>query len=152
MAQHPTTNELVKILKEWQSLENQTINLSSELMEKSGNAFIRVTTEMIKKDSEKHKAMLQFALDHLTKESVSLTPQDLIPLSEILDKHLQAEAKSMGFANSAITKNKDVFTGYILSYLLADEAKHHEMLSRLDHMKGEVYQYGQSKEERVLSL
>jgi len=152
MSQHATTSELVKILKEWQSLENQTINLSSELMEKSGNAFIRVTTEMIKKDSEKHKAMLQFALDHLTKESVRLTPKDLIPLSEILDKHLQAEAKSMGLANNAITKNKDVFTGYILSYLLADEAKHHEMLSRLDHMKGEVYQYGQSKEERVLSL
>jgi chaperonin cofactor prefoldin len=152
MVKHSTTNELVKILKEWQTLEDQTIKLSGELMAKSGNAFIRVTTEMIRKDSEKHKAMLQFALDHLTKESVSLTPQDLMPLSEILDKHLQAEAKSMGLANSAVTKNKDVFTGYILSYLLADEAKHHEMLSRLDHMKGAVYQYGQSREERVLSL
>jgi chaperonin cofactor prefoldin len=140
LAEHPTTNELVKILKEWQNLETQTINLSNELMEKSGNAFIRVTTEMIRKDSEKHKAMLQFTLDHLTKESVRLTPQDLIPLSEILDKHLKAEAKSMGMANSAITKNKDVLTGYILSYLLADEVRHHEMLSRLDHMKAAVYQ------------
>ncbi len=152
MTDHTPTSELVKILKEWQTLEDQTIRLSEELMGKSRNAFIRVTTEMIKKDSEKHKAMLQFVLDHLTKESVRLTPEDLMPLSEILDKHLQAEAKSMGLANRAITKNKDVFTGYILSYLLADEAKHHEMLSRIDHMKGAVYQYGQGRNERVLSL
>ena len=120
MTHHSTTSELVKILKDWQSLEDQTIKLSGELMAKSGNAFIKVTTEMIKKDSEKHKAMLQFALDHLTKESVRLTPEDLMPLSDILDKHLRAETKALGIANSAITKNKDVFTGYILSYLLAD--------------------------------
>jgi hypothetical protein len=150
MVQH-ATDELVKILKEWQGLEDQTISLSNELMRKSDNAFVRVTTEMIKRDSEKHKAMLQFALDSLTKESVRLTPQDLIPLSEILDRHIQAEAKSMGLANSALMKNKDVFTGYILSYLMADEIKHHEMLTRLEHMKGEVYEYGQSKTERITS-
>ena len=152
MTCHSTTSELVKILKDWQSLEDQTIKLSGELMAKSGNAFIRVTTEMIKKDSEKHKAMLQFVIDHLTKESVRLTPEDLIPLSDVLDKHLRAEAKSLSIANSAITKNKDVFTGYILSYLLADEAKHHEMLLRLEHMKGAVYQYGQSRKERELAF
>lgn len=152
MAKHTATDELVKILKEWQGLEDQTINLSRELMRKSENAFIKITTEMIKRDSEKHKAMLQFILDHLTKESVRLTPQDLMPLSDILEKHLQTEAKSMSLANSAITKNKDIFTWYIISYLMADEIKHHEMLTRLDHMKGAVYEYGQSKEERVLSF
>ena len=115
MTHHSTTSELVKILKDWQSLEDQTIKLSGELMAKSGNAFIKVTTEMIKKDSEKHKVMLQFAIDHLTKESVRLTPQDLFPLSDVLDKHLRAEAKSLSIANSAVTKNKDVFTGYTRS-------------------------------------
>ncbi len=148
MVQH-VTDELVKILKEWQGLEDQTISLSNELMGKSDNAFVRVTTEIIKRDSEKHKAMLQFALDSMTKESVRLIPQDLIPLSEILEKHVQAEAKSMSLASSAATINKDVFAGYIISYLMADEIKHHEMLTRLEHMKGAVYEYGQSREERV---
>jgi hypothetical protein len=32
----------------------------------------------------------------------------------------------MAFANSALTKNKDVFAGYILSYLMADEIKNLE--------------------------
>ena len=152
MAKHAGTNDLVEILREWQTLEDQTISLSNELMKKSDSAFVKVTTEMIRSDSEKHKAMLQFLLDHFTKASVSLTPQDLMPLSDIMEKHIQAEAKSMALANSALTKNKDVFAGYILSYLMADEIKHHEMLTRLDHMKGAVYEYGQSKNERVLAF
>jgi hypothetical protein len=152
MTQHGETNDLVEILREWLTLEDQTINLSNESMKKSDNAFVKVTTEMIRRDSEKHKAMLQFLLDHLTKASVRLTPQDLMPLSDIMDKHIQAEAKSMALANSALTKNKDVFAGYILSYLMGDEIKHHEMLTRLDHMKGAVYEYGQSRDERVLAF
>lgn len=149
MAQHTNSNELVKILKEWLALEDQTISIADEFMKKTQNAFIKVTTEMIKRDSEKHKAMLQFAIDGLTKESVNLAPQDLIPLADILDRHLQAEAKSMGLANTALSKNKDKLTGYIISLLLADEVKHHDMLSRLDHIKGMVYQYGQSRDDRT---
>ncbi len=49
----------------------------------------------------------------------------------------------------ALTKNKDMFVGYIISDLLADEVKHHEMLSRLEHVKGKVYPYGTAKEERI---
>lgn len=55
----------------------------------------------------------------------------------------------MGLANTAMTKNKDVFIGYILSYLFADEMKHHEMLQRLDQVKGKVHQYGQTRDERL---
>ena len=74
MTRHGETNDLVEILREWQTLEDQTINLSNELMKKSDNAFVKVTTEMIRRDSEKHKAMLQFLLDHLTKASCKLNP------------------------------------------------------------------------------
>lgn len=143
------TEDLVKVLNEWKSLEDETIRLADQLNSKSDNSFIKVNMEMIRRDSEKHKAMLQFAIDALTRESGHLSPQDLIPLSEVLERHLQAEAKSMGLANTALTKNKDMFVGFIISYLLADEVKHHEMLTRLDQMKGKVYPYGISKEERI---
>lgn len=148
MSKHPT-DELVKVLKDWQGLEEQTIGLSDELMRKTENAFVKVTSEMIKRDSEKHKAMLQFALDTLTKESIRLTPEDLMPLADVLDRHLKAESKSMSLANSAATQNHDMFTGYIINYLLADEIKHHEMLTRLDQIKGKLYPYGSSKQERI---
>jgi len=141
--------EMAKIFKEWQTLEDETIRLASDLHSKSNNSFVRVTVDMIRRDSEKHKSMLQFAIDSLTKESAHLSPEELIPIGAVLDKHLQAEAKSMGLANTAMMKNKDIFTGYIISYLMADEAKHHEMLQRLEHIKGKVYQYGQTRDERM---
>jgi hypothetical protein len=141
--------ELAKLLKEWLSLEDETISIADDVKSKSNNPFIKVNMEMIKRDSEKHKAMLQYAIDATTKEAGHLAPDDLFPVAAAIEKHLQAEAKSMGLANTAMTKNKDMFVGYIISYLLADEVKHHEMLSRLEHMKGKVYPYGTAKEERI---
>ena len=140
---------LAKILQEWYALEDQTIKYSEELMKKSKNSFVKVIMEMIKRDSEKHKAMQQYAINHLIKEATILTPEDLVPLSDVLDKHVKAEAKSMGLANVALTKSKDFFTNFIISALLSDEVKHHEMLTRLDHIKGQIYPYGQSREERL---
>ena len=136
------TEELAKMLKEWQDLEAETIKLADDAEKKSDNSFVRVIMEMIKRDSEKHKVMQQFAIDHLTKEAFHLTPQELIPLGEVLEKHVQAEAKSMGVANAAVTKSKDYFTNFIVSYLMADEIKHHEMLTKLDQIKGYVHPAG----------
>ena len=150
MAKHmKEAEELAKILKEWYALEDQTIKFAEDLMSKSNNSFVKVIMEMIKRDSEKHKAMQQFAIDHLTKEALTLTQQDLVPLGDILDKHVAAEAKSMGLANTAMTKSKDFFTNFIISYLMSDEIKHHEMLTKLDHIKGQLYPYGQTREERL---
>ena len=142
MAMKHTGEELAKVLKEWYTLEDQTIKLAEDLMKKSDNSFVKVIMEMIKRDSEKHKIMQQFAIDNLTKEAFHLTPQELIPLGEVLEKHIQAEAKSMGLANSAITMSRDYFTNFIVSYLMADEIKHHEMLTKLDHIKGQVHPAG----------
>jgi hypothetical protein len=139
--------ELATILKDWQGLEDQTIKFSEDLMKKSNNPFVKVIMEMIKRDSEKHKAMQQFAIDHLTKRAIEIAPQDLVPLADVLERHLQAEAKSMGLANVAITKSKDFFTNFIVSYLMADEIKHHEMLTKLDQIKGAVYPYGVARAE-----
>jgi hypothetical protein len=133
------TEELIKIFSDWQGLENETISFSEQLYQKSNNSFVRVIMEMIKRDSEKHRAMLEFAINHLTKEATHLTAEELISIGELLEKHLAAEAQSMGLANAAITKTKDFFIHFITSYLLADEVKHHEMLTRLDQIKGKIH-------------
>jgi hypothetical protein len=133
------TEELVNIFTDWQGLENETISLSEELYENSQNSFVKVIMEMIKRDSEKHRAMLEFAITHLTKEATHLTAEELISIGELLEKHLTAEAKSMGLASTALTKTKDFFMHFIVSYLLDDEVKHHEMLTRLDQIKGKIH-------------
>ncbi len=130
-----TSEGFLNIIRDWQRLEETTIAYSDELMSKTSNPLIRTTMQMIKDDSEKHKAMQQMIIDNLTKEALRLTPDDLALLSEALDRHLEAEAKSVELARSALKDSKLFVTQYILSYLLADEEKHHALLSRLGEAK-----------------
>ncbi|MEW6054867.1 MAG: hypothetical protein AB1552_13980 [Nitrospirota bacterium] len=144
-----TEEKLLHLIEDWYKLEDQTIKFAEDMMKKSDNAFIKVVMEIIKHDSQKHKIMQQFVIDALTKEAVHLAPQELIPLADILEKHIQAEAKSMGMAHACSTESRNYFVDFIISSLTDDETKHHNMLKTLDHLKGAVYQYGQTKEEHL---
>jgi len=133
-----TSKVFLDIIKEWQKLEDATIKYSEELMKKTDNKLIKMTMEMIKHDSQKHKVMQQMLIDSLTNEPFILSPDDLATLSDGLNKHLAAEAKSLELADEAL-KNSELFvTRYILSYLLADEQKHHKLLSNLNELKRAV--------------
>jgi len=149
MTQH-TDDKLVQQFKDWQNLENDTRGLAEDLQKKTSNPFIQMIMEVIKRDSEKHKVMQQFVIDALTKEAVHLSPDEIMPLSEVLEKHIKAEAKSMALANEcAVVETKNYFVDFVVNALMEDEAKHHSMLKTLDHIKGAVYPYGQAREERM---
>ncbi len=129
------SGQFLKTMKEWQKLEDATIKFSDEMMKKTNNRLIKMTMEMIKHDSQKHKVMQQMLIDSLTKEPFILSPDDLSRLSEGLNKHLAAEAKSLELADEALRNSELFVTRYILSYLLADEQKHHKLLSNLNELK-----------------
>ena len=67
--------ELATIIREWQSLENDTISLTERLFDKTENAFVKAVVSIIKHDSEKRSTMLQFALSHMNKGGICL-PQE----------------------------------------------------------------------------
>jgi hypothetical protein len=94
-----SSQELLSIIKEWMVLEDKTIASADELIGKAKNPFVRMRMEMIKHDSGKHKEMLQWIIDSLTKEAVHLTPDEIMPLSALLHMHLEVEAKSIVLAN-----------------------------------------------------
>ena len=130
-----SSNQFLKTMREWQRLEDETINFSSAMMKKTRNPLIRMTMEMIKNDSQKHKAMQQMLIDSITKEALHLNPEELAELSEGLNKHMAAEAKSLSLADEALRNSEMFITRYILSYLIADETKHHNLLSKLNDLK-----------------
>ncbi len=127
--------QFLKAIKEWQKLEDETIKHADTLMKKTKNRLVRMTMEMIKNDSQKHKAMQQLLIDSVTKNAVILSPEDLAALSDGLNKHLAAEAKSLEIADEALQNSEMFLTRYILSYLIADEHKHHALLSKLNELK-----------------
>jgi len=130
-----TSKEFVKVMKEWQKLEDDTIWYADDLMKKTSNRLIKMTMEMIKHDSQKHKAMQQLLIDSVTKTPFILSPDDLAALANGLNKHLAAEAKSLELADEALMNSELFVTRYILSYLIADEQKHHSLLSKLNELK-----------------
>jgi len=84
--------ELIRIIKEWQSLENDTISLTEVLFNNTENSFVQAMMSIIRHASEKRRVMLQFALAHMTKEAPRLSPRELIPHGDSCEKHFLAKA------------------------------------------------------------
>lgn len=127
------TEEFLNIVREWQVLEEKTIESANNLISRtSGNPIVKMTMEMIKHDSGKHKAMLQMVLDNITKEAVHLSPDELASLSELLHKHMEIEAKSIDVASHALQRSELKITRHILSALLNDEKNHHSQIHELN--------------------
>ncbi len=122
------SEEFLKIIKEWIALEDKTIASADELISKAHNPFVEMRMKMIKHDSGKHKEMLQWISNTLTREAVHLTPEEIMPLSALLRKHLEVEAKSIELANNALKKSGLPIVRDVLSALLDDEMKHHNQL------------------------
>jgi len=129
------SNNFVKIMKDWQRLEDETIKFADNMMRSNKNPLIKMVMEMIKNDSMKHKAMQQMLIDSVTKEAIHLSPEELSSISESLNRHLQAEAKSLELADAALRQSELFVTRFILSMLIADETKHHKMLGNLNELK-----------------
>ncbi len=129
------SKEFLEIIKQWQSLEDDTIRHADALMKKTGNKLIKMTMDMIKHDSQKHKEMQQMLIDSVTKEPFILSPDDLNALGGGLNQHLAAEAKSLQLGEEALKTSELFVTRYVLSYLIADEQKHHNLLGKLEELK-----------------
>ena len=128
------SESFINTIREWQKLEDETVRISRETMTKSDNAIVRMLMEMIRHDSEKHKVMLRLLEEGLTKQQLYLSPDELAPLSDMLHKHIEAESNSVRIAQHALEQSELFITRYVLTMLLADEAKHHRLLGDLNEI------------------
>jgi hypothetical protein len=104
------SEEFLNLIKEWQSLEDKTIASAEELLGKTNNPLV-------------------------TKEAISIGPDELNALSDMLNSHMEAEADSLCLADEAFRNSELFTTRYLLSCLIADEAKHHGMMNQLNDLK-----------------
>ncbi|MCX7794278.1 MAG: hypothetical protein N2257_07760 [Thermodesulfovibrionales bacterium] len=129
------SDDFLDLIKRWQTLEDKTIAIAEDIIKKTDNSFIRTIMELIKYDSEKHKAIQQMIIDNITKEAIHISPDELNTLSDILNTHMEAEAESLRLAEDAYRGSELFITRFLLSYLIADEAKHHGLLIQFDDLK-----------------
>ena len=72
MATQKELNEkLVKTLKKWQVVEDQSVKSTSEIMAKTKNPIVKHIMEIIKQDSAMHKRIQQLIIDSFEKQAIS---------------------------------------------------------------------------------
>ena len=135
-------DEMVEGLKKWQSIERKSMEQTAEIMESTANPVIRMIMEIIRQDSMMHHRVQQFMIDSLTREAVSLSPEEIGEIWTKIEEHDEMEKDVINMAKELKEKAWSPVHKQLLDYLLTDEAKHDRLLEQLGELKKGLYPYG----------
>jgi len=131
-------DEMVDVLRQWQGLERQAMNDTAEIMEKTSSPLIRVLMEIIRHDSLMHHRVEQFLIDSVTKDSVTVTREDIAEVWDRIEAHDRHEKKTIQMAEDLRKKAWNPVHKLLLDYLLREEGKHDSLLQQLDQFKKDL--------------
>ena len=137
--------KVVDNMRRWQKIENASVASTGEVIEKTENPIIRIVMEIIQRDSQMHHRVQELIADSLTTKALSLTPDELADVWDMIEKHIQLEKKTVEMAEEALEAlkgKKMVVQEYLLQYLMEDENKHNHILDSLATIKKGMYPYG----------
>jgi hypothetical protein len=134
-------DELVTVLKQWQTIEDGSVASTTAIMERTKNPLIRLVMEIIRHDSVMHKHVQQVMLDGLQKQAFSLTPEELGEIWHLVEKHHALEKDTLELADKARRNCRLFVHRHLLTYLLEDEQKHDRLLAQLEDFKRGIYPY-----------
>lgn len=142
----PTQKEairnLIKVLKDWQKIEDDAVRNTSKIIKKAENPLIKIIMEIIRQDSAMHKRVQQLIIDNFEKETISLDTKELILFWELVEEHDKLEKKTIEMAEKAMYETTSPLAKYLLKYLLVDEQKHNQLLEEIEKVKKGIYPYG----------
>jgi hypothetical protein len=134
-------DELVAVLKTWQGLETATVAHTTDIIAKTQNPLIRLVMEIIRRDSEMHHKVQQVLLDSIQKQAITLTPEELGQIWEMVEKHAEMEKATIDLAEKARNNCRLFVQRHLLTYLIEDEKKHDRLLGQLQDFKRGIYPY-----------
>ena len=80
------SEQFVKLINKWIGIEDATIIMAGATLKKMDNDVLKTIVDTIKRDSEKHREVLQLLLKHLEGTFV-MSPDDMAALHEFIEKH-----------------------------------------------------------------
>jgi len=135
--------ELVSNMRKWQRIEDASVSSTGQIIEKTDNPLVRLVMDIIQRDSQMHYRVQEFIADSIERKAVSLTPDELVQVWDMIEKHIDIEKRSVELAEQAVAAVKSqqgmIVQEYLINYLLTDEQKHNELLSRLGDIKKGIY-------------
>jgi len=137
--------KIIDNMHRWQKIENASVASTGEVINKTDNPIIRLVMEIIQRDSQMHFRVQELIADSLESKTISLSPDELNDVWDMIEKHIKLEEKTIELANEAkkaLKGKKMVVQEYLLDYLLIDEQKHNKILETLETIKKGMYPYG----------
>ena len=139
--QKELNENLVKTLKKWQKIEDESVKSTSAIIAKTKNPIVRQITEIIKQDSAMHKKVQQVIIDSFEKEAINLDPEELSDIWGMVEKHIELEKETVRLAEESRKNSNSFIVRYLLGYLMTDEQKHNDILQQMEDIKRGMYPY-----------
>lgn len=129
---------MVSLLREWQKIERQAMSATAEISERTESTLIRLLMEIIRHDSHTHHRVQQFLIDSVTRESTTVTREDVAAIWESIEEHDRAEKQTIELAEKLKKEAWTPVHKLLLDYLLRDETKHDGLLEQLSELKADM--------------
>jgi len=137
--------QIVSNMRNWQKVENASVASTGNVIELTENPIVRLIMEIIQRDSQMHYRVQEMIADSLESKTITLEPEELAKVWDMVEKHIALEKKTIEYAEKglkALKGKKMVVQEYLLDYLLTDEQKHNKILETLGTIKKGMYPYG----------
>lgn len=132
---------LLENLREWQKVEKDTISLTRKIAKNTDNALVQTLMKIIQQDSRMHHKVQQVLIDSFTEQAITLKPEELGDMWEMVEKHAEMERETIRKAEAALENCRFFPQRQLLMYLLEDERKHDKLLTQLANFKRKIYPY-----------
>jgi len=121
--------ELIGMLKEHRSLEQNTANSLTASVNRTKNSIVRLFLNRLVLDSLKHADLLQALIDLNTGAIVA--DIDKYRMKKELGNHVLNEREMLSRVQAILSKVEDERTKGLLRQIIEDEQKHHKILNEL---------------------
>ncbi len=123
-----TKVDIVEFIKDQIKIENKIVQSLNKSLGAVGNQAVKGVLKGISLDSVKHADMYTSALTLLTSTSKALTQENLDTQKDLIEKHIEMEAELIEKITKTLPSVKDSKVKLLLSAILSDEKRHHELL------------------------
>ncbi len=123
-----TKEELANFLKAQIKVENEIVDSLNNALVEVKNPPVKGVLKGISLDSVKHAEMYAAATELLTGVSQALAQEHLDKQRALVEKHIRMEAELIKKIRKVIPTVENEKVKLLLSAVLADEKRHHELL------------------------
>ncbi len=130
--------QIVSGMKRWEGIEDAALASASSIIEKTGNPFIRLVMETIRRDTEMHHTVQEWIARSIADDAAALTYEEMDLIWKQVERHMEMERQMAAMVSEMLAEvaaKRMVMQEYLLNFLLEDETKHAHLLERLEKIK-----------------